>query len=455
MATLDTLRDNVSGLMPRVRTELADLVAIPSVADARQYPPENCEKAASWVRDAFAEIGIRDLRLERTPDGSDAVVGEAPAPAGAPTVLLYGHYDVQPPLNDKAWKTPPFALTERDGRWYGRGAADCKGNLLMHLTALRALKAASGNGLPVGVKVVVEGSEEQGTGGLEQWVAAHPDRLAADVIVVADCGNAQLGLPTVTTTLRGLANVVVRTEALAGEVHSGMFGGPAPDALAALVHILATLRDADGNTTIEGLDCSGAWTGVDYPAGQFRTDAGVLDGVGLLGDGTIADMVWARPAVTILGIDCPPVVGSAAAIQPRAAARLNLRVPPGLDAGKAQDALVAHLEKAAPWGVRVSVEREAEGEPFRARTSGPAYAALAQAMDDVYGTPMSTAGQGGSIPLCNVFADTYPDAEIVLIGVEEPACLIHAPNESVAPSEIENMALVEALFLARLGSEGE
>jgi acetylornithine deacetylase/succinyl-diaminopimelate desuccinylase-like protein len=180
---------------------------------------------------------------------------------------------------------------------------------------------------------------------------------------------------------------------------------------------------------------------------MFRADATALDGVSLLGDGSVADLLWARPAVTVLGIDCPPVVGSAAAIQPRAAARLNLRVPPGMDAGRAQDALVAHLEAAAPWGVRVSVEREAAGEPFLAEQGGPAYTAMAAALGEAYGRPMTTLGQGGSIPLCNVLADTYPGAEIILIGVEEPRALIHAPNESVDPTEIASMAIAEALFL--------
>jgi acetylornithine deacetylase/succinyl-diaminopimelate desuccinylase-like protein len=454
---LDIAGGAVRALMPRVRTELAELVAIPSVADARQYPPEECARAAQWLVTAFTEAGIRDVRLEPTPDGSSAVIGYTPGPPGAPTVLLYGHYDVQPPLDEAAWRTPPFELTESGGRWYGRGAADCKGNLLMHLTALRVLAGAAPTGsshtFPVGVRVVIEGSEEQGTGGLEQYVEATAGELASDVIVVADTGNAEVGVPTVTTTLRGLANVVVHVEALQGEIHSGMFGGPAPDALAALVHMLATLRDQAGNTTIAGLDASAKWSGVGYSVEQFRKDAGMLDGVRLLGDGDVADMVWARPAVTILGIDCPAVVGSAAAIQPRASARLNLRVPPGMDAKLARDALVSHLERAAPWAVHVSIDPEAVGDPFRAATNGPAYRTLAQAMADAYSHPMVTAGQGGSIPLCNVLAATYPDAEILLLGVEEPACLIHAPNESVDPTEIENMAVAETLFLSRLGSE--
>ncbi|MFE2107121.1 dipeptidase [Kitasatospora sp. NPDC059463] len=439
----DELARRIAALMPRARADLAELVAIPSVADPRQYPPEKCRQAAEWVADAFADAGLRDVHLEETPDGSHAVVGHRPPPSGAPTVLLYAHYDVQPPLDDAAWTSPPFELTERAGRWYGRGAADCKGNIVMHLTALRAL----GDDLPVGLKLVVEGSEEQGTGGLEAYVPPHAGELHADALLICDTGNAAVGLPTATTSLRGVTTVVVTVSALAGDMHSGMFGGPAPDALAALIRVLDSLRDADGGTRIEGLDNDGTWSGVGYDEQRFRADAGVLDGVRLTGSGTVADRLWARPAVTVLGIDCPPVVGSAAAIPATARARVSLRVPPGTDARAAQAALTAHLKAAAPWGVHIAVEPESVGSPFRAATGGPAYAALDKAVQEVYGRPMSFLGQGGSIPLCTVFATTFPAAEIILMGVEEPRCLIHAPNESVDPGEIEHMAHVEALFL--------
>jgi cysteinylglycine-S-conjugate dipeptidase len=446
--TVHTLWERIDGLMPQARTELAELVAIKSVADPRQYPPAECARAAQWVHDKFAELGFTDMRLAETADGSTAVYGHRPGPAGAPTVLLYAHYDVQPPLDERAWRTPPFELTEVDGRWYGRGAADCKGNILMHLTALRAL----GDEVPVSLKLIVEGSEEQGTGGLEDFVPRNADLLRADAILVCDTGNAAVGQPAVTASLRGLANVVVSVEALSSEMHSGMFGGAAPDALAALIRMLASLRDERGNTTVTGLDNTQTWSGEAYPPEQFRSDANVLDGVQLLGDGTVSDMLWARPALTVLGIDCPPVVGSAAAIQPRARARLNLRVPPGTDPGQAQDALIAHLRAAAPWGVKVDIQREASGAPFRARTDGRAYAALNEAIKEAYGQEFSLLGQGGSIPLCNVFASTYPEAEIVLMGVEEPLALIHAPNESVDPTEIANMAVAEAVFLQRYGA---
>jgi acetylornithine deacetylase/succinyl-diaminopimelate desuccinylase-like protein len=445
--TTPDLRGRISSLMPQAHRDLAALVACKSVADSRQFPDSECLKAAQFVVDAFTEVGLRDVRLEQTPDGHPSVYGHLPAPAGAPTVLLYCHYDVQPPLDPTgtAWKSPPFELTERDGRWYGRGASDCKGNIVAHLTALRALQGD----IPVGIKLIAEGSEEQGTGGLEAFVPSHVELLRADAIIVADTGNFRVGVPTLTTALRGLANVVVTVSTLDNAMHSGMFGGPAPDALMALIRMLATLRDARGNTTIRGLETDGRWDGVDYPAKQFRTDAHVLDGVDLVGDGPVADMLWSRPAVTVLGIDCPPVVGSSASIPAQARARVSLRVPPGVDTEHGRDLLKAHLRRVAPWNARIEIEDEAIGEPFTAATDGPGYAAMSAALEEAFGRPTTTEGQGGSIPLCNVLHDTFPDAEIILLGVEEPRGLIHAPNESVDPVELEHMALAEALFLAR------
>ncbi|MGW4634022.1 M20/M25/M40 family metallo-hydrolase [Nocardia sp. NPDC004415] len=444
MTTDTELRSRISGLMAQAKDDLAQLVSFESVADPRQFPPEGCEQTAQWVADAFAAAGLTEIGLHETPDGSKAVIGHKPGPAGTPTVLLYCHYDVQPPLGDDAWHTPVWTLTEKNGRWYGRGVADCKGNIVTHLTALRAI----GPDFPIGIKVVAEGSEEQGTGGLEKFVVANPDLLAADAILVADCGNFAVGVPTFTQTLRGMVNVVLTVKTLAGPMHSGMFGGPAPDALAAMIQLLSTLRDEHGDTTIDGLTNDQKWTGAQYPDADFRSDADVLDGVDLVGSGTVSDMLWSRPALTVLGMDVPAVVGSSAAIQPSTRARLNLRIPPGTDPKQAYDLLSKHLRAHVPWNAQLDIELESLGEPFAAAEHGPARAAMGAAMETAYGRAVTTEGQGGSIPLCNVFADTYPKAEIMLIGVEEPKCLIHAPNESVDPSEIEHMALAEALFLS-------
>ncbi|WP_042383935.1 dipeptidase [Streptacidiphilus melanogenes] len=438
----------VAGLMPRAQAELAELVSFRSVADPRQFPVEECEKAARWVADALGAEGFTEVALLDTPDGTQSVYGVLPGPEGAPTVLLYAHYDVQPPLDEDAWVSPPFELTERDGRWYGRGAADCKGGLLMHLTALRALKA--NGGVPVTVKVIAEGSEEQGTGGLERYAEAHPELLTADAIVIGDTGNFRVGLPTVTATLRGMTMVEVAVRTLGGNLHSGQFGGAAPDALAALIRMLDSLRDETGATVVRGLEAEAAqsWEGLQYGEPDFRSDAKVLDGVGLIGTGTVADRVWARPAVTVLGIDCPPVVGATPSVQSAATALVSLRVPPGLDAVRAEEALTAHLTAAAPWGAQVEITSRGQGQAFRADTSSPAYAAMATAMSAAYpGEQMQIAGQGGSIPLCNTLATLYPEAEILLIGLSEPEAQIHAVNESVSPEELERLSLAEALFL--------
>ncbi|MDG9718341.1 dipeptidase [Streptomyces sp. DH24] len=438
--------ETVASLMPRAKAELAELVAFKSVADFEQFPRSESEGAARWVADALRAEGFEDVALLDTPDGTQSVYGHLPGPEGARTVLLYAHYDVQPPLDEAAWATPPFELTERDGRWYGRGAADCKGGVIMHLLALRALKAAGG--VPVHVKVIAEGSEEQGTGGLERYAEQHPELLRADAIVIGDSGNFRVGLPTVTTALRGMTMVRVQVDTLEGNLHSGQFGGAAPDALAALIRVLDSLRGEDGSTTVDGLSGESAWEGLQYEEAQFRKDAKVLDGVGLIGSGTVADRIWARPAVTVIGIDCPPVLGATPSVQASARALISLRVPPGVDAAEATKLLQAHVESHTPWGARVRVEQVGQGQAFRADTTSPAYQAMADAMAVAYpGEEMQYAGQGGSIPLCNTLASLYPDAEILLIGLSEPEAQIHAVNESVSPEELERLSVTEALFL--------
>ncbi|MFZ3468596.1 dipeptidase [Streptomyces sp. 4.24] len=440
------IAETVASLMPRAKQELSELVAFQSVADWAQFPKSESEAAANWVADALRAEGFQDVALLDTPDDTQSVYGYLPGPAGAPTVLLYAHYDVQPPLDDSAWVSPAFELTERDGRWYGRGTADCKGGFILHLLALRALKA--NGGVPVGVKVIVEGSEEQGTGGLQQYATAHPELLAADAVVIGDAGNFRKGLPTVTATLRGMALLKVRIDTLAGNLHSGMFGGAAPDAMAALIQLLASLRSADGSTTVDGLSSDTVWEGLQYPEADFRADAKVLDGVELIGGGTIADRLWARPAVTVLAIDSPPLVGATPSVHASAGALVSLRVPPGVDTAQAIKLLEAHLVAHTPWQARLELEVVGQGQPFQADTDSPAYASMAKAMEAAYpGQEMQISGMGGSIPLCNTLTSLYPDAEMLLIGLSEPEAQIHAVNESVSPEELERLSVTEALFL--------
>jgi len=445
----DELRRRVARGMARARADLERLVGIPSVAFAG-FPIEPLEQAAAAVMDMLRAVGLDDVRLLDVPGSPPAAVGERPAPPGAPTVLLYGHYDVQPAGVEADWTSPPFTPVERDGRLYGRGAADDKSGIVMHAAALAALGADA----RVGVRVLIEGAEETGLGGLEELVGAQPELVAADAVVIADAGNHALGQPTLTTSLRGSLKIVVEVRTLAGPVHSGTYGGPAPDALVALIAMLATLHDAAGNVAVAGLDAA-AYEGARYDEPAFRRDAGVLAGVALAGSGVIAEQLACRPAITVIGIDAPPVDGAANAVVARARAAVSVRLAPGQDPDQARSAVVAHLQAAAPWRAVLVFGDAGGGEGFQANTDGPAFAAATRALETAYGRPVSHHGQGGSIPLVAAFHKAAPDAEMILWGAEEPLARIHAPDESVDLAELERGILAEALFLAALPAAGQ
>ncbi|GAB3072020.1 M20/M25/M40 family metallo-hydrolase [Pedococcus soli] len=448
----DLLAAAVQAGMARGRDDLERLVALRSVANPAIEAASECAASAALVASLLTEVGVEGVEQVEAPDGSVAVVGRSPGPADAPCALLYSHHDVVPVGDLDAWSTPPWELTERDGRWFGRGSADCKGNLVATLVALRAVRSVLGM-WPVEVAVVCEGSEEQSSGGMEALARARPELVRCDAFVLADTGNVELGVPTLTTSLRGTGSVLMTVRTMGHPAHSGMYGGAAPDALQALLTALASLRDADGETTIDGLDHDGTWEGAEFDEARFEQDAAVVPGVAPLSGGRggagIADRLWARPAATVLAIDCPPVAQVTAAVQGQATAVVNLRVPAGTDPRAAQELLITHLRAHTPYG-QVEIRPVSLGQGFRARTDGPAYAAMVRAMERAFGREVVTAGQGGSIPLATALAEIVPDAEVMLLGVEEPASRIHGPDESVHPDELRRTALAQALFLVEL-----
>jgi len=439
------LRRRVARDMPAARAELERLVRIPSVAFPG-FPDEPLRRAAAAVADLLRDAGLDDVRLLDVPASPQAVFGERPAQPGAPTVLLYAHYDVQPAGVAADWRSPPFEPVEREGRLYGRGAADDKSGIVVHAAALRVLGAAR-----LGVKVLIEGAEETGQGDLEELVRARPDLVAADAVVICDSGNHALGRPTLTTSLRGMAKLTVEVRTLSGPVHSGMYGGPAPDALLALIAMLATLHDPAGNVAVEGLG-SFDYEGGGYDEPAFRRDAGVLAGVALAGSASIAEQLYGRPAITVIGIDAPAVEGAPNAVVPRARAALGVRVAPGHDPRAARDAVVRHLKAVAPRRAVLGFSDAGTGEGFLAATDGPAYAAATRALAAAYGRPVSFYGQGGSIPLVAAFSAAAPGAELILWGAEEPQSKVHGLDESVDLGELERCILAEALFLAELAA---
>ncbi len=441
------LRRAVAGLMPGIRADLERLVRIPSVGFAG-FDPATVRESAEATADILRAAGLPGVRLIELAGGHPAVFGEWAAPPGTPTVLLYAHHDVQPAGPEELWNTPPFEPVVKDGRLFGRGSSDDKSGIVIHAGVLRAFEERP----PVGVKVIVEGEEEATTEHLPDLVEGNRELLAADVIVVADSGNWRTGEPTLTTTIRGVVDCTVEVRTLELPVHSGAYGGAAPDALVALIRMLATLHDDRGNVAIEGLR-SMPWAGVDYPEEAFRAEAGLLPGVELVGEGSLAERLWTRPAVSVIGIDAPTVHGSRNILVDAARARVSLRVPPNEDPERALELLARHLEAAAPWGAHVAVTGGDPGRGYEAPAEGPAYEAATRALEDAYGRPAVAMGGGGSVPLVPVLASTYPKAEILLMGAMDDRSNTHAQNESVDLAELERATLAEALLLSYLAEQ--
>ncbi|WP_067699602.1 M20/M25/M40 family metallo-hydrolase [Nocardia jejuensis] len=439
MDSRQDLRSTVDGLMPELKELLGQLVAIPSIAFP-DYPKENVRRAHDLVADELRKSGVADLQVLNLPDTSPVVYGRIPAPPGAPTVLLYGHYDVQPSGDESLWKTPPFTPTEQDGAVYGRGAADCKANVVAHIGALRAF----GGKPPVGVIVVIEGQEEYGSV-FDDYPAEKPELFQADALLICDAGNIRAGTPTLVTALRGVADVFVEVRTLAAPVHSGQFGGAAPDALLALMAALATLHDADGNVAVPGLRRD-TWTGANYTDAEFAEITGMAPGMPLLGTGPIGERIWYGPAITVIGLDAPPVKTAASAVVPYAKAYLNVRVHPEQDPAEGQRAVIEHLRKVTPFGIELTVTGGDVGSGFAAGTTGPAYAAMREAMARAWGTEAVDSAMGGSIPLTNSMAAANPAAEVLMLGVEDSSCNMHGFNERVLLSELTGVALAEAEF---------
>lgn len=447
---LEDLRERVASDMPRTIDELSALVRIPSMGYPA-YDPANMRASAEATRTVLAAAGVADARLIELEGGHPAVFGTISGPPGAPTVLLYAHHDVQPEGPADAWQSPPFDPVVREGRLYGRGAADDKSGIAIHAAALRALGAHEGAPPPVTVKVLIEGEEECSTEHLPELVQGHADLLRADIAVVADGGNHRTGMPTIGTSVRGIADCRVTVSVLPTAQHSGSYGGAIPDAITALCRMIATLHDDRGNVAIDDLR-SGTWKGVPLDEEGFRTESGIFDSVELIGTGTLADRVLARPAVSVLGFDAPRVAESSNQIVPNASARVSLRLAPGDDPVAARDKLVAHLRDAAPWGVRVDIEADEAGHGYMVDTSTAAYAAAKTALAEAFGAEVMEIGSGGSIPIVPVLVRTFPEMAVLIWGAGDHRSNYHSLDESVDLADLERMALAEALFIRNLGS---
>jgi acetylornithine deacetylase/succinyl-diaminopimelate desuccinylase-like protein len=441
---IDDLKHRVTALLPGVRTDLEALVRIPSVS-LDSFDQRHVDDSALAVAQLLRAEGL-GVEIVRE-GGRPAVIAHRDGPPGAPTVTLYAHHDVQPPGEDALWDSPAFEPTERNGRLYGRGAADDKAGVMAHLAALRAFP----DGPPVGVTVFVEGEEEIGSDSLLTILERHSSKLRADAIVLADSGNWDIGEPALTVTLRGLVRVVVTVTTLDHGVHSGMFGGAVPDAITALIRLIATLHDDEGNLTVQGLK-SGEASDLDYDEQRLRRESGLLDGVQTIGTGTILTRLWSKPSLTTIGFNAPTVEKSSNTLVPSASAKLSMRIAPDEDPREAEALLRAHLEQHVPWGARLEVRLDDEGAGFAADADGPVYDQVRAAFTDAWGVEPVDIGAGGSIPFVARFAEVFPEAAILVTGVEDPDGRAHGANESLHLGEFERVCQAEALLLARLGA---
>jgi len=443
---IDELRSRIQDVLPGIRRDLEDLVRIESVSADPERASE-VQRSAEAVSALFEAEGFR-VQITTADGGAPAVIAHKAGPAGAPTVLLYAHHDVQPENDHADWDSPPWEPTERGGRLYGRGAADDKAGIATHLAAARAF----GDDLPVSLVMFVEGEEEVGSDSLVALLRQHHDELRSDVIVIADSGNWDIGVPALTTSLRGLVRADVEVRTLTHAVHSGMWGGLVPDSLMALARLIASLHDDEGNVTIDGLH-AGPAAEVDYPEERLRAESGAAGGVRWIGSGSTVERLWTKPALSITGLDAPKVAGASNTLVPLARCRISLRIAPGDTTENAVACLRKHLEAHVPWGAGLGITVVDTGEATQIDATGPAYDVARTAFRDAWdGVEPIDMGVGGSIPFIAEFLQAFPQASVLVTGVEDPDTRAHGANEGLHLAEFERVLLAEALLLDGLGA---
>lgn len=445
----EEVRDRVDAMMPGVIEDLAALVRFPSVAFPG-FPAEPVVACANAVVELLKRHGAENARLIEIPNGYPAAYAEVAGPVGAPTVLLYGHYDVQPAPMSQGWYTDPWDPVILDGRMHGRGSADNKSGVVISAASLAIFEGKP----PVTIRILIEG-EEEADSHLEEFVEANPELVEADLFVINDKGNLEVGAPVLTTTLRGDVSCVVEVRTIEHPLHSGVFGGPTPDALMALIRILDTLLDEDGSCAVPGVT-SREWEGAEIPEDVLRTHANLLPGVKLVGRGSIGTRLWSSPSINVLGIDAPSIAEASNVLIPRASAAIAMRIPPGGDPVAEREKLVEHVRSVVPWNAEVNVTPFKTLDSFSAPSGGPAFTTALGAMEAAFGVPANQVGSGGSIPLLGTLARLCPNAEFVLWGAEDMArARIHGSNESADIGEIARLITAQALLLARLGDPEE
>ena len=431
--------------------QLSELVSIPGIA-WEAFDQAQLDKSAQAVAklfrdtDVFESVEILNSATPAGPMGAPAVVATRAARNNRPTILLYAHHDVQPPGSDELWDSEPFKTEIRNGRMYGRGAADDKAGIIAHLYAVKALRDLTKNDFDLGLVVFIEGEEEAGSPSFANFLVEHKAKLQSDVIIVADSGNWSTEVPAITTTLRGLVSLEFEVKTLDHAVHSGMYGGAVPDAMLALTKILGTMWDEDGSVTISGLKSTDL-VDLDYSEGQLREDSGLLPSTKPLGEGGILSRIWTKPALTLIGLDYPSVALSSNTLVPSVRAKLSLRIAPGDVPSEALEALKQHILANNPLGAEIEFGAVELGRPFSLGESGWAKDLAARALRAAYGHESVDIGIGGSIPFIADLEAVFPGVQVLVTGVEDPDSRAHSPNESLHIETLEKAIVAQALIL--------
>jgi len=434
---------------------LKELARIPGVS-ADPHPNAALEKSAECVAEWMRQVGLENVEILRIDGVHPYVYGDwLHAGDDARTALLYAHHDVQPPGRPHKWKSPPFEPTERDGRLYGRGVVDDKAGAAIHFGALDAY--LKNGGLPLNVKVIIDGEEEIGSENLGTFLDTYRSRFDADVIVLTDTANLDSGVPSITYALRGIVVVDVEVEAIDHPLHSGMWGGPVPDAPLALCQLLGGLVGDDGEIKLPGLydkvrpldeATRDRLAKLPYEEAAFRRDAGILDGVRFAGEPGYSpyEQMWHRPALAISALEAAPLKGASNQIVPSARARVGIRTVPDMSSKEVAEALCTALRERAPWGVRVTTDVKAAADWWLTTPEGPAFDAAERALAKGFGNESCYIGCGGSIPFVEPFARVLGGVPALLVGLEGPICNAHSENESLLLSDFKK-AINSAVYL--------